>query len=103
MSISYKILLGFFIAIIVIVFILFLVDLLGRPKHVGIGLPIPPVLSWINKPKATWNEEKRTLKLQNGKKYIIPIDQSGQFIMLYDEFYIISLPDSPSILLATNW
>ncbi len=86
MSISFIILIGLLLTIIVICFILFLADKFGRPKHIGIGtgLHIPPAFSWINKPNEKWSEEKRTIVLQNGSKYIIPISKSGHFVMLYD-------------------
>lgn len=77
---------GLLVIIVAICFVLFLANWFGRPKHVGIGtgLHIPPVFSWINKPKGSWPDKRRKLTLHNGHEYIVPKGKSGHFIMLYD-------------------
>lgn len=86
MEITAVILLTFVAIILAIGFLLFLANSFARPKHVGIGngLHVPPVFSWINKPNPKWSKERRTVTLQNGSKYTIPIDMSGHFILLYE-------------------
>ncbi len=86
MSISFVLLMGLLLILALIFLTLFLANWLGRPAHVGIGngLHIPPAFSWINEPKQNWTEEKRTILLQNKSKYIIPMDKSGHFVMLFD-------------------
>ncbi len=79
--------LSFLIAFfLVIAILLYIADKLARPAHVGIGnlLDHAPAFSWINRPNSNWSVEKRTVTLQNGQTYIIPIDEPGHFVLLYD-------------------
>ena len=71
---------------LVLPILLYIADKLGRPAHVAIGnlLNHAPAFSWINQPNPKWSVDKRTITLHNGHKYIIPLDEPGHFVLLYD-------------------
>lgn len=72
------------LTLVLVIAIILVTAYFVKPAHSHIIFKSPPALIRVNTPRKNWSDVRRTIKLPNGKDYVIPIEAKGHFVLILD-------------------